>query len=383
MNSALITINDVNYGNRLQNYATFKFLTKLSIFPQNIHITDIRKNSMLKRTKDKKKRFIKRIIPASFLRWGLEKKNYCLEDTLDFEKERIFNSFTDLFIEGCSLTLQHNSDLNMYFRKNVYNYYLVGSDQVWNPDFAGDDYYFLHFAEPDKRIAFAASIGYKTLSDAKLKEYSEYWKKMRYISVREDSAADLIEKAIGKRPDVFLDPTMLLSRQEWDDIAVKPSVKLPERYVVCLFLGNVPDSIMEKYSLPKDIKLVILNDKTYPDYFLFGPSEFLYVIKNAEFVFTDSFHCAVFSIIFHRPFYVFKRDQKSLGDMFSRFETLLGRMDMIDRIWSDKDGDLDARTYANFFEGGGITEERFLNSDRIMKEERERVTKIMKKILNI
>lgn len=381
MKSAVITITHVNYGNRLQNYATVKFLEKLSLNPENISIHDIRKKTILKRTKDTRRRLVKRIIPAPILCLLWEWKKKSCKDALDLKKEKIFQSFTDSYIKSRSIKLYHRFDLKKLSLNADYDYFFAGSDQIWNPDFAGDDYYFLDFTESKNKISFAASIGYESISKDVARDYAKYWNKMKYISVREDSAADIIEKSTGKRPDVFLDPTMLLTRTQWTEIMVKPNVELPKKYVVCLFLGRIPEYIKETCLNIFKMEVVILNEKTYPDYFLFGPSEFLYVIKNAELVMTDSFHCTVFSILFHKQFWVFKRKQDNLGNMFTRVENLLQKMDLLDRIWKEEGAD--EKIVKNNYVDKIITEERFLKSDGIMKREQRRVEKILKDILKL
>lgn len=379
MNVGIITITDVNYGNRLQNYATYKFSEKLSLKPQNIIIYDARKKTIIKKTKDARKRIVKKMVPAALLAWKWEKNKDIYKDTLDIKKEKIFQDFTDLHMNSRSIKLYYTSDLKKIVRNGDYHYFFAGSDQIWNPDFAGDDYYFLSFVEGNKRIAFVASIGYENLSNKITKRYTKYWDKMQYISVREESAAEIIEKVTGKRPDVFLDPTMLLTRMEWEQISVKPSTRLPKKYVVCLFLGSVPQYLKEVFDRFYDMDIVVLNDKEYPNYYLFSPSEFVYVIQNAQMILTDSFHCTVFSIIFHKQFWVFKREQSDLGNMFTRLENLLKKMNFLDRVWKDKNGE---QLYVDYM-NNNITEDRFVKSDLIMEKEQEKAIKIMKELLHL
>lgn len=102
------------------------------------------------------------------------------------------------------ITIYHNQDIKRYINVDECNFFITESDQIWNPDFAGNDYFFLDFVEPHKRIAFAASIGYESLPDDVLARYAKYWKKMRYISVREESAAKLIEQAKRSRHFIYV-----------------------------------------------------------------------------------------------------------------------------------------------------------------------------------
>ena len=107
------------------------------------------------------------------------------------------------------------------------------------------------------------------------------------------------------------------------------------------------------------------------DYYLLDPGEFIWIIKHAQIVLTDSFHCAAFSIIFHQQFWVFERKDKELKDMFSRMETMLSRFGLTDRIQRRKEDE----------KLKWIEEERFIKADEIRMAERTRVNQIISEIL--
>lgn len=360
---AVITMNGINYGNRLQNYAVCLFLNQCGIEAWNVNIYGLDVY-----TRDKWKRNLKRILPIPFLKKIWE---WIKSDKLERTKKAKFNGFTRRFIQNMDVHVNYERNIKKYMQKHPFDFYFLGSDQIWNPDFAGNDYFFGDFAKPEKRIAFSASIGYENLSEEVLQRYTFYWKEMGYISVREKSAADLIENATGKRPDVILDPTLLLQREDWENIAQKPQCRLPEKYILCLFLGNFPVAVKSQYEEAYGMEMVILNDKTFPDYFVLNPSEFIWLVKNAELVLTDSFHCTVFSIIFHKQFWVFEREDNRVKNMFTRLETLLYRFEMTDR----------AKKWTAPVCKEQIEEERFLKSNEIRSAERKRVMQIMKEQL--
>lgn len=348
-----------NYGNRLQNYAVYKLLQFCGGNPENIVIDE---------SQSKIKSLIKNLLPRKVLYSMYALKNKTSNGYINYLRERNFESFNAAMTFKKFIVCEENMLPATKFE--AFDTVFVGSDQVWNPDFAGGDYYFLDFVESSKRVALTASIGYEELPKDVLERYTKHWKQMRYISVREDSAADIIEKAIGKRPDVFLDPTLLLTKEEWDAVSKKPVQKIPDKYILCLFLGKMPEKIKENYKKKYGIELVILNDVSFPDYYVQGPAEFLWLIKHAELILTDSFHCSVFSIIYHKQFWVFKRDDEFLESMFTRMDTLLTRFDMRDRI-QEWDADILDEI---------ITENRFLQADRIRSEERTRVLDTIKEV---
>lgn len=333
----------------------------------------LKKKTFINKAKTIIRKTLKMILPAPFLRWNYKRKKIIWEsaDALMAEKTNIFNEFTSLYMRSKFVELHYDEDIDKYINQHRYRFFIDGSDQIWNPDFAGDDYFFLDFVEPEKRIAFAASMGYETLRDDVLTRYAKYWKQMRYISVREQSAADLIEQATGRKADVFLDPTMLLARAEWEEIEKKPKFRLPEKYILCLFLGDAPENIISKYQKIYGMEMVRLEDKRYPDYYLAGPSEFIYLIEHAELILTDSFHCTVFSIIFHKDFYVFKREDGTENNMFTRLQNLLDKLGFQDRV----------QKWDGTIQGDKIIAERFAGSDAVMRTEQQRVTRIMTDLL--
>lgn len=370
---AIVTIKSINYGNRLQNYAVYKFLKNLSIEVENIYIHDLSKKTMLQNHHGTSKTYLKLVIPMPLLKWNWKRKEmHRPQDILDKQKEKQFDTFTNSYMNRTEVVVYKGKDIKKYIDISEYDFFFAGSDQIWNPDFAGADFFFLDFAEPEQRIAFTASIGYEKLPDKTMKRYAKHWREMRYISVREDSAAELIKKATGKEVDVFLDPTMLLTKQEWEEISKKPKVRLPEKYIVCLFLGNTPDMAQALCDEMSEMETVILNDKAYPDYYTLGPSEFIYLIAHAQRVLTDSFHCTVFSILFHKPFWVFQRKSENLGNMFTRLENLLSKLYFEDRIW-DRPGN----------KVHEICDERFEKADAVMDTERNRVQNIMEQVLEM
>lgn len=358
----ILTIQDNNnYGNRLQNYAVSKIFSICNVTCENI-VIKIEGNTI--------KYLLKKIIPFKLF----ETLKYVLKRNVDEIyrcRMKNFDYFT-AYMKNKYYNVNKIKHLKNKTNFSKYELCFVGSDQVWNPDFAGQDYYFLNFVEPHKRIAFAASIGYEELPSEVLERYTAHWKQMHYISVREDSSADIIEKATGKRPDVFLDPTLLLTREEWNEVVKQPKCNIPKKYILCLFLGKMPEYIKEAYKNAYGIELIILNDKTFPDYYVQGPSEFIWLVQNAELVLTDSFHCSVFSIIYHKQFWVFEREDEQLKNMFTRIETLLNRFDMMDRIQK--------RDAPVSFEK--ISEERFTEKENIRRKERDRVLQIIGDIVS-
>ena len=159
-------------------------------------------------------------------------------------------------------------------------------------------------------------------------------KGMKALSVREQAGADLIEQLTGRKAEVHLDPTLLLTADEWRSVSRRPTWYHGGEYLLTYFLGRRPaqiDAIAEELGLT----VVNLLDEEVYEHYVTGVDEFLWAIDHASLVYTDSFHGSVFSILFQTPFLVCDRVGTGKGDasekMGSRLDTLLGYFGFEDR----------------------------------------------------
>lgn len=212
----------------------------------------------------------------------------------------------------------------------VYDIYMSGSDQVWNPKFVKNDTSFLlSFVPVSKpRISYASSFAITQLPVDVKRIYATELNKFQAISVRENSGTSIIRNLIGKDAELVCDPTLLLDRSDWDKIAMQSKLKIREPYILVYILTYMYDPYPEIDSLIRKIqkeldnmKLIILegskrdffrsNSKVIKDA---GPSEFIYLFKHASFVITTSFHGTAFSLIYGKPFYAVIKDSHSIDD---------------------------------------------------------------------
>lgn len=187
--------------------------------------------------------------------------------------------------------------------------YITGSDQVWNPKISFDKAYYLLFA-PEQAIkaSYAASIGISSLPENVKEEFSHRVRNISHISVREaDAQRQLAEFGISAQ--VHLDPTLLLSREDYDEIAVEPSISKPYVMLYLLAVPDNPQKIVEQLRrlYPGRIIVSIYGPKNLGDLQLrnTGPCEFIGLIRGADAVVTSSFHGTVFSMIYDKEFAVF------------------------------------------------------------------------------
>lgn len=207
-----------------------------------------------------------------------------------------------------------------------YDYFVVGSDQVWNPDYEESNHIremFLMFAPAKKRIAYAASISCPKLPKDKISLYKEGLAGMAHISIREQQGAATVKELSGIDVPVVVDPTLLLSADDWRKVSRQPTWYHGEDYVLTYFLGKRPAAVDEIIK-STGLKVVNLLDENVYEHYVTGVDEFIWAIEHAKLIYTDSFHGTVFSIIFRRPFVVCDRVGNSIETkMTSRIDSLL------------------------------------------------------------
>lgn len=317
MKIAIITINDNNnYGNRLQNYALQKYLfNEFKIDKVDSIWYDPEDKFMSRGNRYTWKMWIKYII-----NWK-NQRNFC-------EKEFLKDTIRMYNIGKFTKKIKTRLDFKIKDKiEKEYDYFIVGSDQVWNPNFwLGRENYasirFLKFAPKEKRIAYAASIAIPRIPKDREQLFKNSLNEMRAVSMREKAGADLVKNLIGKEVPVVVDPTILLSKEEWQKLELKPEWYNDKKFILTYFLGN-PSPIIENIAKKNHWEIYNLMDKDNFDLYTSRVEEFLYLIDHAQLVATDSFHACVFSILMNTPFLVVNRQQKGEADMTSRIDTLL------------------------------------------------------------
>lgn len=314
---AIITLNGYfNYGNRLQNYALQTFLESLGFEVETIRLN---KNGRSERIKS----------------WLRPVKYKLAGKSIELSRQKVFKQFSKKFISETNKTYNINDDLSEL--SNRYDYFVIGSDQVWNPSMnKTSTAYFADFAPQEKVISYAASFGISELSPNVEEIYKKGLLNLKGISVREEDGKHLVKKLVNKESEVLVDPTLLLTEEQWLKIATPIPNNIDKPYLLTYFLGGIPkkyEDFIEKIRNDNDLEIINLGDPQDEETYATGPSEFLTYIKNSQIFLTDSFHGSVFSIIFDKPFVVFERvGSKS---MFSRLKTLLKLFKLQDRIYSE------------------------------------------------
>lgn len=223
-------------------------------------------------------------------------------------------------------------EANMNLSKNVfyssndlikgdldYDFFITGSDQVWNPVFKKHigNSYLLDFAPECKiKIAYAASIG-EDIEDSMKTDYKKLLNRFDFISLREKSSVPFIESITNKEIKVSLDPTLLLNKADWKTVLKKPTISEKFILVYDLEFNREVIDIANQISSSLGYKVISYSNKrnfrnSLKSFKYEGPSELLGYIEKAQFILTNSFHGTVFSVIFQKQFYTIPHTTRGL-----------------------------------------------------------------------
>ena len=370
----IITISKTNnYGAELQAYASQK---KLQLLGYDAELIDYLYY------KHKKHQETKESLPAiEFSK--IEKLKHSLlyrvvspfyEDFLCFFSSKINNrkkNFISFHKTNTKYSPEYRNINELYKANHKYEVYIAGSDQIWNPS-TGTSMapYFLEFAPKDKlKMSFASSFGVSEIDKKYYPLYKEYIANLDVIGVREDDGVQLIKEISGRDATRVLDPTLLLTPQEWKGVITKP-INRARKYVIIYVLHEseplikIAHYIQEKlgYEIIKLTKRAYSN-ATYPKVINIedqGPDGYIDLFMNAAFVLTNSFHGTAFSTNFNVPFFaVLNRERKNN----SRMVNFLNMVDLNNRIvWEDINDFSQLDTLFNV---------DFTNANQILEKERE------------
>ena len=243
-----------------------------------------------------------------------------------------FNSFIKY-----SKTYNRLSDLKK--DPPIYDLYISGSDQLWNP---AQPYclepYFLTFVPTGKRkISFATSIGLTELTETEKADFKRWLSSYDAVSVREKQGKVLLDSFVGRGVEQVADPTFLLDTTYWDEVAVFPQTS--KKYIL-LFLLSLNKEILNyavRLSRESGLELIVLKNATLSTadglYIVdndCGPREFIGYLGQADMVITDSFHCTVFSLLMGAEnFYTYINP---VGKRGSRITDLLTTFELDDHL---------------------------------------------------
>ena len=222
-----------------------------------------------------------------------------------------------------------------------YDLILSGSDQIWNPKIFPDgrfDPVFFGAFSTRRKIAYAPSFGVPHIPEGMEEELRSYLESFSHISVRERQGREIVKEITGKDVPVVLDPTLLLTAEQWSAMAVPPDRS--GGYILCYCISKpgalAPyiQRLAEETGLPV-VQLCGIRQKVHPKAACVldaGPSEFLGLFQNASYVCTNSFHGTVFSVQFQKPFFTAVAPSELAAPESSRTFSILSRLGLTERI---------------------------------------------------
>lgn len=341
-----------NYGSMLQAYATQQILDNLGIENETINIDE-----NLDFSKGKKKYYMTQITNFTFIKskLGMIKLKFDKKLKKDLGKniairDKKYKEFKAKF----RLTKPYKTYQELTEKCKDYSNVLVGSDQLWLPVNVVADYYTLNWV-PDNvnKISYATSFGVSTVPEKYKGEYKKFLDRINYLSVREEAGCKLVKELSSNEATLVCDPTLLLTKDEWMEIQREEPI-IKEKYILCYFLGSNIEhrKFAERLKEETGCKIVSLNHADeyvkYSDIFAdetpydVGPAEWINLIRNAEYVCTDSFHGTVFSLLNNKKFFTFRRySNSSKVSTNSRIDSLLNIVDLHDRLLNGDEEILD------------------------------------------
>lgn len=336
--------NSHNYGSMLQAYAT-QYAIEKSGYNSEFIVYKKKKNLT----------FIIKQVPRVF------NSNLMSDKMLVIKKKLAMKKFPGIQAKEKLRSKAFESFKKNYYRHFSNEYYgydtlvsgthnydaiLVGSDQLWTPGGLASNFYNLMFV-PDEinKVSYATSFGVSNIPWYQKSRTKTYLHRINHLSVREVRGAQIIKEISGIEAKVVVDPTLLLTQDEWTKVIPGKRI-VEEPYIFCYFLGEnelhrfLAEELQEKTGLKivctPHLDSFVKRDLTFGDEQLFdiGPDGFVNLIRNADLIITDSFHGTIFSILYHKKFITFNRFSNGVQSRNSRIDSLLNLTGLIERRFS-------------------------------------------------
>lgn len=325
----------MNYGAVLQAYALKTYLETLN---HEVEILNYDSSYLYANQRSIKAKIISHV-------WNIFK------NVLGAKKKRkLFDTFRNNYLKLKFPSLTTKNQLLMYLINQNFDAFIVGSDQVWNPEINGhDDTYYLNFQNKALKISYAASFGVGTIKENDLTQILDSLKSFSAVSVREKTGLEIL-KLFNKKVEVVLDPVFLPNIEIWNRLAEKNPV-ITGKYMLCYVMPGDREIetrievLSQQYKEKTGNQVIFLGRKEYKkfkndgkDLVVASPGSFVNLFKNADFIVTNSFHGTAFSLIYNKNFYsLVNRHLKGEKQLCSRVIDLLTELGIEDRALNPSD----------------------------------------------
>lgn len=357
----LVTVTYVNnYGSHLQSFALQQVIRSLGYETEIISIKGLSKLI----TRNRIKYVLSRLYDLREMKDYLITGKTKIAKVLDHEYKEILSKRSEYFKQFAEKAYTNSAETQTWDElselcSKTYSIVVVGSDQNWRPANIAGGYYTLEFVPDDiNKVAYSTSFGISKVIPQQRKKAKYFLGRINHISVRENSGSRLVQDLTGKECPVVCDPTLLLTKEQWQpyiteysQIDISKITKEP--YILCYFLGTNQEQREYAMFLKKQTGLKIVSilygegrhyteKKEYYDESLVnaGPLDFIHLISKASYVCTDSFHGCAFSLIFERELYAFyKTKPNTKMSVNDRLDTMLGWAGLSNRIIANPGGE--------------------------------------------
>lgn len=232
--------------------------------------------------------------------------------------------------------------------ESEYDLFIVGSDQTWSPNalYQYSPYYLSFIKDNQKKASYASSIGTLKVPSSFQKHLKKELRSFRHLSCRENTNTILLEKLLGRSVTNVLDPTLLLKQNEWAPYFTRVETIAP-KYILAYILGEKPEIRKYAEKLGQLLGIPVYYILTRPNYENeknvldnIGVQEFLWLIANAEYIVTDSFHATIFSINFERNFISFDKHSSNNSYDNGRLQEILNDLGLLSHYHDDNNMEL-------------------------------------------
>lgn len=377
----LVTVTYVNnFGSHLQSFALQEVIRSLGYDVDVISSKGVDKEINKRRTKYILGRFYDFNELSSYL--SILKRKFAVKFDREFRnilmgRNKVFSFFAEKEYKYSPIahTWQELSTVC-----GNYSSIVIGSDQNWRPANIAGGYYTIEYVPNEvNKVAYSTSFGISRVIPSQQEKAKYFLGRINHISVREDTGQKIIKELLNKDVPVVCDPTILVTKEQWEHYIETESQTNLEKtvsspYILCYFLGENQEHRKFAQKLKEKTGLRIVSvlygegryykeNKEFYDVALsaIGPLDFVKLISKADYVCTDSFHGCAFSLVFHKQFYAFyKSSQGSKMSVNSRIDSMLGWAGATERIIKESVEVIDNRmlTPINYKEVGKHIEEK-------------------------
>jgi len=326
---------DNNYGGNLQRFAMVTLLQRMGYEVVYLYIRSAWKEEWMRNGS-----FVKRVY--RFLRQVVAHLAHPKKEPwLAWEKEsqwyKDICAITEPFLEryvAHTKPIQSHKQLEKVFERGNYDAVIAGSDQIWRKNYVeryGLGTWFLDFVPIDykgRRVIYGASFGVdeKEYSEMDATQMRALYEKLDAVSVREQEGLRLVKEYGWNKPEaqMVLDPTLLLTQEDYESVIDAAETKAGEGDMFCYILDESEETMERIERIAKEMHLKPFVRTIYGATNNESVEQWLRYIRDAKYVYTDSYHGFLFSLIFEKPYYVAVNYNRGA----SRFTSVMGNLEL-------------------------------------------------------